>query len=79
MMPEWGAQVNSWTNGSATQVWRLCFSSFTNDTSTSSPAVFHLLCGAHNTTVSVAHTALGYTFGGYVRLVPFLVSFSARH
>ena len=44
--------------------WALCYSSFTNDSST--PRTFHDLCDQYSTTLLVVHNSLNYTFGAYV-------------
>eukprot|EP01046_Picozoa_sp_COSAG06_P030598 COSAG06_NODE_2916_length_6098_cov_10.324721_4_plen_430_part_00 len=76
---DWGKQLNEWRSlevpGTADQRWVLCYSSFTNDSST--PAVFHQLCDRHTNTLSVAHAeGTNYTFGGFVRCALLLVSIS---
>ena len=70
----WKSTANTWANGSATQAWELCYSSFTTDdaraTAGNNVAVFHAQCDMYNTTLMFARNALGYVFGGYVRRRP---------
>ena len=61
--PEWGKQLNVWM-GNSSQVWSLCCSTFEGcDTA----AKFHAGCDAHAPTLTVAHNAGDFTFGGFVR------------
>ena len=53
---DWGKQLNEW-KGKADQRWVLCYSSFTDNSST--PAVFHRQCDIYNNTLSVAHNSGG--------------------
>jgi hypothetical protein len=65
---EQATQINTWSGNSASEKWELCYSSF-HDKSIRSPwgnaANFHTQCDQHNTTVTVAHNAWNYTFGGF--------------
>lgn len=53
--PQHGALLNSWANQTANQEWKLCYSSFTMDTST--PAEFHKRCDQYKPTFTVAKNA----------------------
>ena len=75
----WKSTANAWANGSATQAWELCYSSFTTDDARATAgnvAAFHAQCDMYSTTLMFARNALGYVFGGYVRRRP---SFAVDH
>ena len=61
-----GDNLNGWMSAKVKgKQWKVCFSSFTND---STASTFHMLCDQYDTTLTVARNSLNYTFGGYVRL-----------
>jgi hypothetical protein len=64
-----GDNLNGWMQAKVKgKLWKVCFSSFTDDTTM--PNTFHRLCDQYDTTLTVARNSLNYTFGGYVRLPP---------
>jgi hypothetical protein len=58
----WGTDVNDWAGRAATQVWKLCYSSLTDNRTT---LTFHEQCDRFNTTMTFARNSLGFVFGGY--------------
>lgn len=72
----WGDVVNDWAGKGETQMWKPCFSSFTDG---SDATTFHTQCNQYNTTITFVRNSLGNTFGGYVRFTCHRVNVVSLH